>query len=80
MSRTRCRTEVEDPEAHSDVGRARGPLTSQTSSNDDMPTTPDEVMEEVMEPERYVTIHVLEDGFTVLGEVLSRGFELTTRS
>ena len=53
----------------------------QTSSNDDMPTTPDEVMvevmEEVMEPERYVTIHVLEDGFMGLGEVLTRGFELT---
>jgi hypothetical protein len=49
----------------------------QTSGNDDMSTTPDDVVEEVMEPERFVTIHILENGFTALGEVLPRGFELT---
>jgi hypothetical protein len=65
---------VEDAETHS---ASVDPVDrdEQTSSNNDMSTTPDEVMEEV-EPERYVTIHVVEDGLTVLGEVLPRGFEL----
>lgn len=49
----------------------------QTAEGADLSATPDQAIEEFIASERFVTIHVLEDGFIPLGYVLPRGYELT---